>query len=739
MARVGAPPVRTLLRGDFGFGGVIGRLRRIGLRVRLGIELGEERKQVAVLGRDEFIQKLHHVLGEGVVGVLLDVREEERAGDDLAAGFAFSLLCSFARVESFDLGDQCGGIACGNACAGGYRPVAIYSCSASVISRSGGRCAVAAAAYQSGSKITDERQGVVWDFTRKRGVLHSEMVLPDYAPEWASDRERLWNEVERAEDKSTRRAEAKTGREFRIALPHELTPDERIAAAQEFSRFLVQRYGVAVDMGVHAPDRRGDSRNFHAHVLMTTRALGEDGFGAKVRILDSFKTSAPEMEAIREAWETIANRALEAGGHETRIDRRSFERQGVDREATIHVGASATEMERNGQTSERGDINREIEARNVMRARMAAELSQVEAQIIDLDAERAKREAAKDEKAIRSEAKTLDPDRILTSLTERRATFSRGDLNRALTEILPDPKTRSAFTDKVLAQETVIPLRENESAPVSRYTTREVLSDEKRISDAAARMEERTAHGVSAGGTAEALDRHPKLDAEQRAALDRATGPEGFTMIAGEAGTGKSTTLAAIRDAYEADGFRVQGLSWKNDVVQGMRRDGFSDTSTILAELMRQNGGHGTAWNSRTVLMVDEAAMLSSKHLAAFLTKADAAGAKVILVGDAQQLGSIERGGMFEVLQRQHGAAELHTVRRDQRASTISKLTMTCIAATSARRWKNSTSSARSIGTRRPRIRRRRLWRNGLRTAPPIPARRALRSPIPMPKSKSSI
>ena len=435
--------------------------------------------------------------------------------------------------------------------------MAIYSCSASVISRSGGRTAVAAAAYRCGGKLTDERQGVEWDFTKKRGVLHSEILLPAHAPAWAADRSRLWNEVERAEDKSTRRAEAKTARDFRIALPHELTADERIAAAQEFSRFLVQRYGAAVDMAVHAPDRRGDERNFHAHVLMTTRALGPDGFGTKLRVLDSPRTSPPEMEAIREAWETIANRALEAGGHEARIDRRSFERQGIDREATIHVGVSATEMERNGATTERGDLNREIEARNVMRARMAAELTAVEAQIIDLDAERAKREAAKDESAIRAEAKTLDPDRILAAITERRATFSRGDLNRALNEILPDPKARSAFTDRVLSDEAVIPLRENENAPVSRYTTRAVLSEERRIVDAAARMESRTTHGVSRDGLAEALGRHPMLDQEQRDALHRATGAQGFTMIAGEAGTGKTTTFAAIRDAHEADNFRI--------------------------------------------------------------------------------------------------------------------------------------------------------------------------------------
>ena len=291
-------------------------------------------------------------------------------------------------------------------------------------------------------------------------------------------------------------------------------------------------------------------------------------------------------------------------------------------------------------------------------------MTAVEAQIIDLDAERAKREAAKDESAIRAEAKTLDPDRILAAITERRATFSRSDLNRALKEFLPDPKARGAFTDRVLSDEAVVPLRENENAPVSRYTTRAVLSEERRIVDAAARMESRTTHGVSRDGLAEALGRHPMLDQEQRDALHRATGAQGFTMIAGEAGTGKTTTFAAIRDAHEADNFRILGMSWKNDVVQRMRQEGFSDASTILAELMRQRGGRGTAWDRRTVLMIDEATMISSPHLAEVMERADAAGAKVILGVGPRQLGSIERGGMTDVLQERHGAAELHTVWR---------------------------------------------------------------------------
>ena len=139
--------------------------------------------------------------------------------------------------------------------------------------------------------------------------------------------------------------------------------------------------------------------------------------------------------------------------------------------------------------------------------------------------------------------------------------------------------------------------------------------------------------------------------------------PGGLAVIAGESGTGKSTTLAAVRDAYEEAGYRVVGMAWTNAVVEDMRRDGFRDATTIASELRRVETGT-SRWDSRTVLIVDEAGMLSTKHLAAVTAAARTAGAKLILAGDDQQLASIERGGLFGALREQHGAAELHEVVR---------------------------------------------------------------------------
>ena len=233
--------------------------------------------------------------------------------------------------------------------------MAIYSLHVKMVSRSAGRSVVAAAAYRAGEKVADDRLGVVWDFTAKRGVLHSEIIAPEDAPEWVKDRAELWNAAERAEDKSTRRSSAATGRDIILALPHELTHEQRVAAVREFATSLTQRYGVAVDFAIHAPDRHSDDRNYHAHLLMTTRRIGPAGFGAKTRELDDYKTGPGEIETMRRSWEQIGNRALERAGLDIRIDCRSFADQGIDREATVHLGpvAAAHGTQRRGDRSRR--------------------------------------------------------------------------------------------------------------------------------------------------------------------------------------------------------------------------------------------------------------------------------------------------------------------------------------------------------------------------------------------------
>jgi Ti-type conjugative transfer relaxase TraA len=261
---------------------------------------------------------------------------------------------------------------------------------------------------------------------------------------------------------------------------------------------------------------------------------------------------------------------------------------------------------------------------------------------------------------------TVDPhdhEKVLEAMTADRSTFTRNDLERLLGRAIVSRVERSEMADVILARPEIIGLRETADASVTRYTTREVLVTEREVLLDARTLHKATAHGIMDHIRYDVLARHGHLDDEQRAAFAHATETNGFALIAGEAGTGKSTTIEAVREAYEAAGHRVIGLSWTNAVVQDMKRDGFTQASTIASELKRLETG-SALWNSRTVLIVDEAAMLSTKHLAELTARARESGAKLILVGDDKQLASIERGGMFGALRQEHGAAELHQVRR---------------------------------------------------------------------------
>src|SRR5271166_3566828 len=227
----------------------------------------------------------------------------------------------------------------------------LYSCNATVISRSGGRSAVASAAYRAGAKLDDERQGLVWDFTQKRGVLHSEIVLPQNSPAWANDRAKLWNAAELRETGHAKQNTACVALDFRIALPHEATHEQRVEITREFAKYLVERYGGAVDFVLHTPDRHGDDRNFHAHVMMTSRRMEAGGLTKKIRELDDRKKGPVEITQIREKWEAIQNRLHDQLGI-ARVSCKTLEAQGIDKEATVHMGVTATALERKGETTE---------------------------------------------------------------------------------------------------------------------------------------------------------------------------------------------------------------------------------------------------------------------------------------------------------------------------------------------------------------------------------------------------
>jgi len=256
--------------------------------------------------------------------------------------------------------------------------MAVYFLNLKTFGRTGGSSAVSAAAYRAGERIRDEHTGRTYDHTDRRDVLHKEIMLPrafaDEDMSWARQRSELWNTAELAES----RKNARVAREYLVALPAELDPEQRLDLVRGFSRELVERYRFALDLAVHAPrDFPGsDPRNFHAHLLATTREVTREGLGAKttlelrdsVRAERGLQPAIHELLYVRERWAAVTNEALRDAHIDARVDHRTLAAQGIDREPYPYIPRAAFEMERHGYRSAQAERLREdyqarIEAR----------------------------------------------------------------------------------------------------------------------------------------------------------------------------------------------------------------------------------------------------------------------------------------------------------------------------------------------------------------------------------------
>lgn len=252
--------------------------------------------------------------------------------------------------------------------------MALYHFHVGQVKRSAGQSVVESAAYRAGERLYSERYGEYSDYTRKGGVVYTEILLPPHAPHEYADRQTLWNAVEAAE----RGKNAQLAYSFDIALQNEFTLEENITLAR---RFLLDNFvsrGMIADFAVHQPDKAGGIENPHFHVLCPIRPLNPDGsWGAKQRRVyrengkfDAVPTTdwgKPEtLEEWREAWAELCNAKFKDKGLECRIDHRSYEKQGIDQAPTIHEGVAVRQMEAKGIVTDKGEHNRWIRSANAM-------------------------------------------------------------------------------------------------------------------------------------------------------------------------------------------------------------------------------------------------------------------------------------------------------------------------------------------------------------------------------------
>ena len=263
--------------------------------------------------------------------------------------------------------------------------MAIFHLSTKPIKRSSGRSATASAAYRAACEIEDKRTGLTHDYSKKNGVVNSEAFVVVDGEKVAVDRAQLWNAAEFAE----KRKDARTAREIVINLPHELSKELRQNLVEDFTEYVAQKYNVAIDYAIHEPDKHGDNRNHHAHILMTTREatlkngsveLGKktslELSNTKLKTLDMPKTQE-QIVSLRESWATMTNDYLSFANVDARIDHRSFEEQELSIKPTIKLGWEASALERSGIATDRGDFNRAIRADNL-------QIVNLENEIVDL-------------------------------------------------------------------------------------------------------------------------------------------------------------------------------------------------------------------------------------------------------------------------------------------------------------------------------------------------------------------
>ena len=499
--------------------------------------------------------------------------------------------------------------------------MAIYHFSAKVISRATGSSAVAAAAYRAASRLHDDRLDRPHDFTNKAGVIHSEILAPEQSPERWQDRETLWNEVEAGE----KRKDAQLAREVEFSIPREMDRDAAVDLARSFvEREFVER-GMVADLNVHWDVASDGSPKPHAHVMLTMREAGPDGFGPKVREWNDVEL----LKHWREAWSDHANERLARLDIDARIDHRSFKDQGIELQPQDKIGPAGARREHRGEAAERAADHREIARQN-------------------------------------GEIIAEDPRVALDAITHQQSTFTRHDMARFAHRHSDGKEQFDRVMSAMQGSRDLVALGQD-GAGRERFTSRQMLAVEQSLERSAARLSETDRHHVSEGVVQGAVERAKTrgldISGEQRDALDHVTAGGDLALVVGYAGSGKSAMLGAAREAWEASGFRVQGAALSGIAAESLE-GGSGIPSRTLASL-EHSWAHGRdGLSSDDVLVVDEAGLVGSRQMQRVVEHAEAAGAKVVMVGDPQQLQAIEAGSAFRALAERHGAAEITEVRR---------------------------------------------------------------------------
>lgn len=540
--------------------------------------------------------------------------------------------------------------------------MAVPHFSVSIVARGSGRSAVLSAAYRHCARMDYEREARTIDYTRKQGLLHEEFVIPGGAPEWlqsliadrsvASASEVFWNKLEDFE----KRSDAQLAKDITIALPIELSADQNIELVRDFVARHITADGMVADWVFH--DAPG---NPHIHLMTTLRPLTEDGFGSKkvavtgpdgqpLRnhsgkiVYELWAGGLEDFNIFRDGWFACQNRHLTLAGLEIRVDGRSFEKQGIDLTPTIHLGVGTKAIERkavsgNGPAGEKAALER-LELQEERRAENARRIQR-------------------------------RPEIVLDLITREKSVFDERDVAKVLHRYIDDAGLFRSLMARILQSPETLRLNRERvdfaagiRAP-AKYTTRELLRLEAEMANRAIWLSQQSSHGVRPTVLEATFGRHERLSEEQKAAIGHVTGGERIAAVIGRAGAGKTTMMRAAREAWEAAGFRVVGGALAGKAAEGLEKEAGIVSRTLSSWQLRWSQGRGQL-DKKTIFVLDEAGMVSSRQMDLFVEAVTRGGAKLVLVGDTEQLQPIEAGAAFRAIADRIGYAELETIYRQR-------------------------------------------------------------------------
>ncbi len=541
-----------------------------------------------------------------------------------------------------------------------------------IISRGAGRSAVAAAAYRHCARMENEREASIVDYSRKRGLAHEEVILPQDAPAWIRDlfdglsaaeqSEAFWNQLEAFET----RKDAQLAKEFILALPLELTIEQNIELVRDYIGSNLASRGIVADWVYH--DAAG---NPHAHIMTCLRPLRDDGFGSKkvahlneageVKRSDKgqilyrlWAGSKDDFLELREAWYQAQNAHLARHGFDIRVDGRSYDERGLDLVATNHIGVAANHITDRGECTSHSDqtagINDQREA-DLERLRLWQERRAENLQRI-----------------------TRRPEIVLEALSSEMSTFEERDVAKYLHRYCDDPALFASLMARILSSPETVLLstetihHENGELMPARYATRSMILLEATMARQAehlALVDHEGAFAVDAIKTQAILASYSFLSDEQRVALDHLCQPNRLATLVGRAGAGKTSMMKVAREIWREAGYRVLGGALAGKAAEGLQKEAGIEARTLASWQLAWQKGR-LLLDETSIFVLDEAGMVGSRQMADFVAAIANSGAKLVLIGDADQLQPIDAGAAFRALSDRVGYAELGTIYRQK-------------------------------------------------------------------------